>query len=62
MRKKDNIEMDLAGVLKIARTSIRTKHSLAADREINEELPKIEAAFNKAVVNGKSFSLESFKL
>jgi hypothetical protein len=61
-RKKDNIELDLAGILKTARTSIRLKHSLAADREINEVLPEIETTFQKALITGKAFTLESFKL
>jgi len=56
-RKKDNIELDLAGILKTARTSI-----LAADREINEVLPEIETTFQKALITGKAFTLESFKL
>jgi hypothetical protein len=61
-RQKDKIELDLLAVIKTARTSIRLRHSLAADAEINEKLPVIEAEFNKAIVTGKAFSLESFRL
>lgn len=62
MKQKDPIELELASVLKTARTSIRLRHSLAADAEINERLPEIELAFIAAVQKGKPFKLESFKL
>lgn len=62
MRVKDELEMDLASIIKTARTSIRLKHSLAADAELNKKLPEIEKAFNRAIARGTSFSLESFKL
>lgn len=62
MKTKDNIELELAATIKTARTSIRLKHSIAADNEINATLPKIEKAFHKAVALGEVFSLDAFKL
>lgn len=61
-RAKDALEMELAGIVKTARTSIRLAHSIAADKEINEKLPEIETAFYAAVQRGQKFKLESFKL
>lgn len=61
-RKKDNIEMDLAAIIKTARTSIRLRHSLAADAEINERIPEIEKEYMTAVATGKKFSLKALEL
>ena len=62
MRSKDNVELELAAIKKTARTSIRLRHSLAADREINERLPEIEANYYSAIQRGKKFKLEAFEL
>jgi hypothetical protein len=40
-------------MLKVIRTSIRLKHSIAADEELNEVLPRAEARFNAAVMKGQ---------
>jgi predicted phage-related endonuclease len=40
-------------MLKTLRTAIRLKYSLLADDELNEMLPKAEAAFNAAVLKGE---------
>lgn len=56
-RQKDVVELELAKVLKSARTSIRLKHSLAADEEINNLLPEIETEFMAAVSKGKKYTL-----
>ena len=61
-RTKDNVEVDLAAVVKTARTHIRLKHSLAADREINEVLPEIEKDFYSAVQRGKKYTPPVFEL
>ena len=61
-KQKDKVELELAAVLKTARTSIRLRHGLAADAEINEKLPEIEASFLAAVQAGKKFKLEAFEL
>ncbi len=53
-RQKDNVEVQLAATVKRARTSIRLKHSLEADAEINEVVPKIEARFYALIQRGKS--------
>jgi hypothetical protein len=49
---KDDIQLRKAALLKAARSAIRLKHSLAADAELNEALPMLEAAFDTAVQRG----------
>lgn len=53
MVRKLPIEQDLANRLKIARTLIRLKHSIAADNELNEKLEAAEKKFWKTVHQGK---------
>lgn len=55
--EKDDIEQAWAERRKTVSTNIRLKHSLAADREINQRLPKELALFNKEL--HKSRLLES---
>lgn len=52
MSQKDDIAMRRAALLKAARSMVRLRHSLAADEELNEVLPAIEAAFDKSVQTG----------
>ena len=59
MYRKSKIEMERAKLLKLYRSMIRAKHALAADEEINETLPRVEEAFNKAVAMGKPFQIEA---
>jgi hypothetical protein len=40
-------------MVKIARTAIRLSHSIAADRELNGLLPKLEMEFDKALMRGE---------
>lgn len=54
-RAKDPVEVELAAVVKTVRTNVRLKHSLAADRELNEVVPEIEKAFYAAVQKGQKF-------
>lgn len=49
----DDITVQRAEILKTYRTMIRLKHSLAADREISETLPEIEAEINTALAEGR---------
>lgn len=58
MIRKDKVEMERARALKAYRTAIRLKYSLLADEEINEKLPAVEEAFNKAVAGGQPFQLQ----
>lgn len=53
MAHKDIVAQSRANTLKAARSLIRLKHSIAADEELNETLPLIEAAFNAAVQRGQ---------
>jgi hypothetical protein len=57
MRWTTDIERARAKALKTIRAAIRLKHSLAADEEIAKKLPEIEAAFDKAVNDGRPFEL-----
>ena len=59
MHKRDRIELERARILKIYRMNIRLRHSLAADEEINNTLPAIEAEYNRAVATGQPFQLEA---
>lgn len=49
---RDDVDQSRANVLKTIRAAIRLKHSIAADNEINDLLPKAEAAFNAQVMRG----------
>jgi len=53
MRKRTEAEMERAKIIKAGRTLIRLKHSLAADKEINDLLPDAVADFNNALANGE---------
>lgn len=53
MRKKSEIEMEQARIIKVSRTLIRLKHSLNADEEINEILPARLQEFEEAVQQGE---------
>lgn len=58
MKRKDRVEFQKTRALKAMRTAIRLKHALAADEEINQVLPEVEAAFDKAVTSGQPFELD----
>lgn len=53
MQQKDEITLRRAALLKAARSAIRLRHSLAADAELNEVLPALELAFDKAITHGE---------
>lgn len=50
---RDDVDQARAEALKTIRALIRLKHSIAADRELNELLPRAEAKFNAAVQRGQ---------
>lgn len=52
MIHKDDIEQARANTLKVVRTAIRLKHSIAADEELNDVLPRAQAKFDAAVNRG----------
>lgn len=52
MFKKSEAELEKAAIIKATRTLVRLKHSLAADREINEVLPDRLDQFNNALQSG----------
>lgn len=50
---KDKVDQARANTLKVIRAAIRLKHSIAADEELNDVLPRAEAKFNAAVMRGQ---------
>ena len=52
MIHKDEVDQARAETLKIIRSAIRLKHSINADRELNEVLPKAQAKFDASVMRG----------
>lgn len=49
-----DVELAWANLVKAIRSQVRLKHSLAADRELNRLIPKIETQFMKAVKAGET--------
>lgn len=49
-------------LVKVQRTLTRLKHSLAADRELNEQIPSIVEKHRKAVGQGKLLRLKEVHL
>lgn len=52
MIQKEESEQARAEMLKTIRAVVRLKHSLAADRELNEVLPKADAKFTAMTHRG----------
>jgi len=50
---KDSVDQGRAEMLKTIRALVRLKHSLEADRELNEVLPRAESFYNKKVQLGQ---------
>ncbi len=57
MRRKTEREMTIQEAKKVARTALRLKYSILAEREINHALPDIEAAINRSFAAGREFRL-----
>lgn len=53
MKERTEEEQARADALKVVRAAIRLKHSIAADREINDVLPKFEKKFNAALLRSE---------
>lgn len=53
MNKKTDIEMERDRILKTYRTLLRLKHSLNADKEINDLLPDRLNEFDRAIQAGE---------
>lgn len=52
MNQKTDLEQAKSAIIKAARAAIRLKHSLAADKEINDRLPELEQRIDTAMQNG----------
>lgn len=57
MKAKDPFELEVASTLAAVRTMIRLKHTTAANVEINELLPQVEAAMQRAAISGKPYKV-----
>lgn len=53
MKKLDKVDRARADLMKIVRSAVRLKHSLAADEELNEVLPAAEIRFNAQILKGQ---------
>lgn len=51
--QRTEIEQARYEAVKVLRAAVRLRHSIAADRELNEVLPEFEKAFNRAVQQGE---------
>lgn len=59
MKKRTGYEQFLFEAIKTARTAIRLKYSLRADRELNERLPELAETIELAFKRGESFELSA---
>lgn len=57
MKELTDLEITKAAILKTWRAGIRLKHTIAADREISENLPMIERQLDYALLSGEPFEL-----
>jgi hypothetical protein len=51
--ERTQVEQQKWEMVKIARAAIRLTHSIAADRELNEVLPRLEREFDIAIQRGE---------
>jgi len=58
MNQLGEIELQKKRILKVVRSNIRLKHSLAADEELNEKLPEIERRIDVAIQSGTVYELD----
>lgn len=52
-KQKKNADRARANMLKVVRAAVRLKHSINADNELFEILPKAEANFDNLVLRGQ---------
>ena len=52
-RHLEEVDQARANALKVIRAAVRLKHSIQADNELNDVLPRAEAHFNALVQKGK---------
>lgn len=62
MRVTTELESRKASLLKMARTIIRLKHSIAADEEIRRVLPELESKIDLALQKAGPFELDAAEL
>lgn len=59
MIHKDEATLKKLAIMKTARAAVRTHFSIKADEALNEILPELEEAFDKAIAAGKPFTFDS---
>lgn len=57
-RPFNELEVRRAAILKAVRSGIRLKHSIRADVEIAETLPRVEGEMDLALNSGEPFTLD----
>jgi hypothetical protein len=62
VRRKLPSEQTWANVLKAARAAVRLKHSLRADEELNEVLPRLQEEYTRAINRGQPYELDTASL
>jgi hypothetical protein len=60
--KKSSDELRLTELVKIQRTITRLKHSIAADRELNEQIPSIADRHYEAIGRGELLQISEVSL
>jgi hypothetical protein len=55
-------ERERKKLIKAVRSTVRLKHSLAADDELYDVLPQILGEFDKAIASGKPYELATLSL
>lgn len=58
VKQYDEFESYRARALKVYRSSIRLKHSLAADEEIAQTLPQIQERIDRAILSGEPLAID----
>ena len=58
---KDKIDQERANMLKTIRAAVRLRHSIEADNELNEVLPRAQAKFDAAILRGQLPSTTEIK-
>lgn len=53
MNQLTEVEQARKEAIKVIRAAVRLKHSIEADRELNEVLPKFDKAFTAAIQRGE---------
>ena len=62
MRRKTRQELQRSQLVKVIRSTVRLKHSIAAEEELNEVLPHYLEKFDRALERGLPFDFDTNEL